>query len=55
MINNDNRTPSAIPNPSLGIWRDTPEPSWLGVGGNTPMRCQIYTRVSQIIQLIEIV
>lgn len=55
MINNNNRTPSRIPNSSLCIGRYTPEPSWLGVSRDPLMGSQIYTGISQIIELVKVV
>lgn len=55
MINNNNRTPSRIPNSSLCIRRYTPKPSWFRISRDTFMGSQIYTRVSQIIELVDIV
>lgn len=55
MINNDNRTPSTITNPSLCIRRDTPKPSWLGAGSDALMGREVHTRIPQIIELVKIV
>jgi len=55
VVDQDNNTASLTRQTSLLIRGDTPKPCWFWVGIYTFLRGEIYTGISEIVQLIQVV